>query len=67
MNTAEIKNMSIEERLETMEQIWESLVENEQDIPSPEWHKELLDERVKKIEDGTAEFISLEELKAKRK
>lgn len=67
MNTAEIKNMSIEERLETMEQIWESLVEHEQDIPSPEWHKELLDERVKKIEDGTAEFISLEELKAKRK
>jgi uncharacterized protein (DUF1778 family) len=33
----------------------------------PNWHKDILEERKKKIEDGKAEFISFEELKMRIK
>ena len=67
MNTIETKKMSMIERLQAMEALWDSLLDEESEIESPEWHQDILEERNKKIENGTAEFISLEELKATRK
>jgi len=67
MNKIEIKKMSTIERLQTMELLWESLLDEESEIESPEWHRDVLEERKRKIENGKAEFISLEELKARRK
>ena len=67
MNMIEIKKMSITERLQAMEALWDSLLHEESQIESPEWHWDILEERRKKIEKGKAEFISLEELKASRK
>ncbi len=67
MDTIEIKKMSVIERLQAMETLWDSLVEEESEIESPQWHREILEERKNKIENGKAEFISLEELKATRK
>ena len=66
MNTIEIKKMSTIERLQTMEALWDSLMNEESEIESPKWHRDILEERKKKIENGKAEFISLEELKATR-
>ncbi len=60
----EIKNMSTSERLQTMEFIWDSLIYDGSKIESPDWHKTILTERKKKIERGTAEFISIKDLKA---
>jgi len=67
MNSIEIKKMSVIERLQAMEAIWDSLLYEESEIESPEWHKDILEERKRKIEDGKAEFISLKELKTSRK
>ena len=67
MDTIEIKKMSVIERLQAMETLWDSLVDEESEIESPQWHREILEERKNKIENGKAEFISLEELKATRK
>jgi putative addiction module component (TIGR02574 family) len=67
MNTIEIKNMSRIERLQAMEALWDSLVGGESEIESPEWHRDILKERKRKIENGQAEFISLEKLRASRK
>lgn len=67
MNTLEIKKMSRIERLQTMEALWDSLVDDESEIKSPEWHRDILEERKRKIETGKAEFISLEKLRASRK
>ncbi len=67
MNKIEIKKMSTIERLQTMELLWDSLLDEESEIESPEWHRDVLEERKRKIENGKAEFISLEELKARRK
>ncbi|TAN45474.1 MAG: cysteine methyltransferase [Nitrospirae bacterium] len=67
MNTLEIKKMSRVERLQAMESLWNSLMDEECEMESPEWHRDVLEERKRKIENGEAEFISLEKLRASRK
>lgn len=64
MTTTEIKRMSTVERLQAMEELWDALCHEEQEIESPAWHGKILEERKKKIESGEAEFISIDELKA---
>ncbi len=59
--------MSVIERLQTMEAIWDSLLHEDTQIESHEWHKDILDERKRKIENGKAKFISLDKLKASGK
>jgi hypothetical protein len=66
MNISEIKKMSKVERLQVMEVLWDSLL-NEEDLVTPEWHEEILSDRRKKITNNEAKFISLAELKASRK
>jgi len=67
MTIAEISKMSVIERLQTMEALWDSLTHESTEVESPEWHAEVLSERKQKIESGDANFISLEELKSKNK
>ncbi len=67
MDMQEIRKMSRAERLAAMEALWDSLIEEESEIESPEWHRDILAERRRKIEDGKAEFISLEKLRASRR
>jgi hypothetical protein len=67
MNTNEIKKMSTIDRLQTMEALWDSLVDGGDEMESPQWHLDILEERKRRIENGTAEFISLKDLKAARK
>jgi putative addiction module component (TIGR02574 family) len=59
-----IKKMSIIERLQAMEELWDSLCHEENEIKSPEWHKDILESRREKIKKGNVEFISLEDLKS---
>ncbi|KAF3982013.1 MAG: addiction module protein [Methylococcales symbiont of Hymedesmia sp. n. MRB-2018] len=61
----EISNMSVIERLQTMEALWDSLTREPTGIKSPKWHEEIFFDRKEKIESGHANFISLEELKSK--
>ena len=63
INSAEIKSMSIRERLRAMETIWDSLLEEENSIESPEWHQKVLSDRKKKIDSGKAEFTPVKELR----
>ena len=60
MTRLEIKKMSRMERLQAMEALWDSLIDEESEVESPEWHRDILEERKRKIEKGKAEFISLE-------
>jgi len=50
-----------------MEALWESLVQEQPEIESPDWHRGILEQRKQKIEAGQAEFISLEKLRASRR
>ncbi len=67
MNTLEIEEMSTIDRLQAMEALWDSFLREKSEIDSPEWHRDILENRKRKIKNGKAEFISLEELRASRK
>ncbi len=66
MDMAEIKKMSTSERLQVMESLWDSFRYEHETIETPEWHKNILQERREKIASGNAKFISLSELKQSR-
>ncbi|OQX82232.1 MAG: addiction module component CHP02574 family protein [Bacteroidetes bacterium 4484_276] len=63
MNTAEINKMPIKDRIILMEEIWNTLRKENIEIESSEWHGEILTDRRKKIEEGNANYISIDELK----
>lgn len=63
MNSNELKNMSVNDRLQAMETLWGTFVYDNTPIDSPEWHGEILAQRKEKIEQGQAKFISLDALK----
>ncbi len=67
MTILEIKKMSVSERIQAMEVLWDSLISHNAEIDSPKWHYDVLDQRKKKIDSGEAEFISLDDLASRRK
>lgn len=58
-----LDEMTVEEKLRAMEAIWRSLSKLEDQVPVPDWHKQVLDERQWQIDAGEAAFVSLEEMK----
>lgn len=67
MTKTQIKNMTVAERLQTMEALWDSLLLEESEMKSPEWHKDVISERRKLIKHKQTEFITLDELKNNHK
>ena len=59
-----LNEMSVEEKLQTMEELWQSLSVDPAAIKSPAWHEEELAERERKIESGEAKFVEWEKAKA---
>lgn len=60
MNTASslpIENMSVAEKLLLMERLWADLSRRPADIPSPEWHGEVLAERDASVREGRTSFV----------
>jgi hypothetical protein len=55
--------MTLEEKLRAMEALWEDLCRREGDVPVPQWHKDLLDERERLVREGKAQFIDWETAK----
>ena len=50
----EILRLPASERLQLVEEIWESLVATPAQVPIPEWHKAELDRRLENPEPGPA-------------
>jgi hypothetical protein len=62
-NTLPLEKMTTEEKIRAMETIWDDLCKKAESIPSPSWHKDILEEREKAIKDGKEEFIDWSEAK----
>jgi hypothetical protein len=45
MSAIQIDQMTLEEKLLAMESLWDDLCRREANIPMPQWHKDVLDER----------------------
>ena len=63
IQAADIEQMSLEERLQTMELLWASLARAPEAVPSPDWHGEVIATRLAKIKRGEGEFLTIDELK----
>ena len=58
-----LEKMTTENKIRTMETIWEDLCKNVESVASPSWHKDILEERERAIEDGKERFIDWSEAK----
>jgi hypothetical protein len=56
-----INKLTVTERLQVMELLWDSLGVPEYE--SPAWHEDVLKERERRVAEGQAEFMSLAESK----
>jgi len=65
LEASEIDKMSVVDRLRAIEQLWDSMSKNDIDVPSPEWHGDVLNDRRRRAEAGEARFLTLQELKAR--
>lgn len=59
-----LDEMTVAEKLQLMEAIWDDLTRHDEAVESPEWHRDVLAERERRIESGEARFILWEEAKA---
>jgi hypothetical protein len=58
-----IEKMSVSERLQTMEQLWDALAREESKVASPAWHGQILAERKARVERGEAKFFTRDQLR----
>lgn len=52
-----LERMTLAEKLETMECLWADISRTPTSIPSPAWHKEILDARRRLVTEGKLEFL----------
>jgi putative addiction module component (TIGR02574 family) len=64
IESSQIERMSVAERLQTMEQLWDSLCRDAA-LPSPEWHREVLTDRKARAQSGEAKFLTLDQLRSR--
>jgi len=61
--TLPLKEMTLREKLAVMESLWEDLSRSAEQLPSPPWHKQVLEERRARVASGKAKFVDWETAK----
>ncbi len=61
--TLHLETMSIEEKMQTMESIWEDLCKTADSISSPPWHEKILTDREESVKRGDGQFVEWETAK----
>jgi putative addiction module component (TIGR02574 family) len=61
----ELKALSVAEKVQLLESVWDSLCEKTGDVRSPEWHRAVLEERKRRLESGEAKIVSWNEAKTR--
>jgi len=62
-STLDLTEMSVAEKLQLMERLWDNLSANEGNIISPSWHADVLAERDRLIQSGEETFVDWETAK----
>jgi len=65
IESSQIEGMSVTERLQALDQLWDSLNRCVHEIPSPDWHQEVLADRKARAQSGEAKFLTLAELRSR--
>ena len=62
--TLPLNEMTVAEKLQAMEALWEDLSRNADALESPEWHRDVLEKRERRIASGESRFSDWEQAKA---
>ena len=65
LDATQIENMSVAERLQAIEQLWDALCHETGDLPSPGWHQEVLADRKLRAQTGESKFLTLAQLRSR--
>ena len=60
---AEFKALSTDERIAYVQALWDFIAQSPEDIPVPEWHRQVLEERLARWRENPAEGKTWEEVK----
>ena len=55
-----LAQMSLDDKLEAMEMLWSELSKNPDQLVSPPWHLDVLQDRQQQLNEGSASFQSWE-------
>jgi putative addiction module component (TIGR02574 family) len=58
-----IDGMSVAEKLMLMEQLWEDLSRCPESVPCPQWHGDVLAQRIAAVREGRSSFVAWDEAK----
>ena len=58
-----LDTLSVQEKVRLLESVWESLCSKSGDVRSPEWHREVLETRKQRLEEGRATVSPWKEAK----
>jgi putative addiction module component (TIGR02574 family) len=61
----QIETLSVAEKVQLLEGVWQSLGAHPCDVRSPEWYCEVLDDRSRRLEDGRATISARPDAKAR--
>jgi len=57
--------LSVSEKVRLLESVWDSLCSHTGDVCSPGWHREVLEERTRRLQDGQATVAPWSEAKVR--
>ena len=60
VSAVDIKSLTVGEKIELMEHLWRDISAHPDEIPVPEWHLRILEERERKLANGETAFIDFE-------
>jgi putative addiction module component (TIGR02574 family) len=63
MSIGEIRQLPLNEKLQIMEAIWEELRLHADQVPVPQWHRDLLDTRRKAVSENREEVHEWDDVK----
>jgi putative addiction module component (TIGR02574 family) len=57
---AEIRQLPLPEKLALLEAVWAELASDPDTVEVPQWHKDILDERLRSMDQGPSELLDWE-------
>jgi hypothetical protein len=54
--TIPLAKMTVADKLQALETIWDDLLRTSEDVPSPAWHADVLHARAMRVREGRSQF-----------
>ena len=58
-----LDGLSVADKIVLMERLWDDLSRRPSDVPSPNWHADILDERRNAVREGRTAFVDWDDAK----